>query len=521
MKPVIKQLCLLIALLAWLTVPTTALGSPEKGAPDAQPATHPANAHAGQADGDHAPAHEGDEAHHPYYVPSLPPVLPFVAVLLCIAILPLIPATEHWWHKNQSKLLVSVILGVITVTYYFMRGYGMKIVHGDEVHVTAAGMEAVTAVLHHAVLAEFIPFIVLLFSLYTICGGIQLKGDLKATPLTNTIFLAIGAGLASFIGTTGAAMLLIRPVLQTNKERRYVRHTIIFFTFLAANIGGSLLPIGDPPLFLGYLRGVDFFWTLHLIPYWAFTCVLVLIIYFVWDSIVYKKEPPLDQMLDTVHIEPLRVSGLLNFVWLLGVVLSVIVLVPGDKFPFTDFTIPNYMREVAQLLFVAIAWVTSAAKIREENKFDFFAIVEVAVLFIGIFVCMQVPVEILQARGSELGLSSQAHFFWATGTLSSFLDNAPTYVVFFETAKSLPVIEGVTMVGETGVMEPLLVAVSLGAVFMGAMTYIGNGPNFMVKSIAEQASIKMPSFFGYMIYSVAVLVPVFVLVNVVFFVLLK
>lgn len=507
MKPVIKQLCLLIALLAWLTVPATALGSPEEGTAEVQ------------AEGDHAPAHEGDEAHHPYHVPSLPPILPFVAILLCIAILPLIHATEHWWHKNQSKLLISVILGVITVTYYFMRGYGMKVVHGDEVHVTAAGMEAVTAVLHHAVLAEFIPFIVLLFSLYTICGGIQLKGDLKATPLTNTTFLAIGTGMASFIGTTGAAMLLIRPVLQTNKERRYVRHTIIFFTFLVANIGGSLLPIGDPPLFLGYLRGVDFFWTLNLIPYWAFTCVLVLIIYFVWDSIVYKKEPPLDQLLDTAHIEPLRVSGLLNFVWLLGVVLSVIVLVPGDKFPFTDFTIPNYMREVAQLLFVAIAWVTSSAKIREENKFDFFAITEVAVLFIGIFVCMQVPVEILQARGSELGLSSQAHFFWATGTLSSFLDNAPTYVVFFETAKALDVVEGAKLVA--GVAEPLLVAISLGAVFMGAMTYIGNGPNFMVKSIAEQASIKMPSFFGYMIYSVVVLVPVFVLVNVVFFVLLK
>jgi Na+/H+ antiporter NhaD/arsenite permease-like protein len=521
MKSATKHLCLLTALLVWGIAPLAAVAAPEEGTVEVHPATQPADAHPDLAEGDHSGKHAGHAEHHPYHVPSLWPVLPFVAILLCIAILPLIPATEHWWHKNQSKLLISAILGVITIIYYFMRGYGMNVVHGDEAHVTAAGLEAVEAMLHHAVLAEYVPFIVLLFSLYTICGGIQLRGDLRATPLTNTAFLAIGAGLASFIGTTGAAMLLIRPVLQTNRERRYVRHTVIFFTFLVANIGGSLLPIGDPPLFLGYLRDVPFFWTFNLLPHWAFACVLVLIIYFIWDSIAYRKEEPSDQLLDRTQIEPLRLSGLLNFVWLLGVVLSVILLVPGSKFPGTDFIIPNYMREVAQLVFVMIAWITSSAKIREENKFDFFAITEVAVLFIGIFICMQVPVEILQARGSELGLTSQPHFFWATGTLSSFLDNAPTYVVFFETAKALPIVEGVAIVEEAGIAEPLLVAVSLGAVFMGAMTYIGNGPNFMVKSIAEQAAVKMPSFFGYMIYSIAVLIPVFVLVNIVFFVLLK
>ena len=519
MDLVTKRICLLVALLAWLLVPAVALAGSEEGGPGGPPETQVAGDPSDQAEGDHDLGHEGEDAHHPYHVPSIWPVLPFVAILLCIAILPLIAATEHWWHKNQSKLLVSAILGVITVLYYFMRGYGMKVVHGDEVHVTAGGLEAAEAMLHHAVLAEYVPFIVLLFSLYTICGGIQLRGDLRATPLTNTTFLAIGAGLASFIGTTGAAMLLIRPVLQTNKERRYVRHTVIFFTFLVANIGGSLLPIGDPPLFLGYLRKVPFFWTFNLLPQWALACVLVLIIYFIWDSIAYRKEKPLDRLLDRTQIEPLRLRGLLNFVWLLGIILSVILLVPGNKFPGTDFTIPNYMREAAQLMFVAIAWVTSSGKIREENKFDFFAITEVAVLFIGIFICMQVPVEILQARGSELGLSSQTQFFWMTGALSSFLDNAPTYVVFFETAKALDVAEGVKLVA--GVAEPLLVAVSLGAVFMGAMTYIGNGPNFMVKSIAEQSSVKMPSFFGYMIYSVLVLIPVFAIVNIVFFVLLK
>ncbi len=485
----------------------------------AEPAGHDtekaADPHDHEAHGDPSPhadeAAQGEHGEHEAHVPSLLAVAPFAAILLCIAILPLISRTEHWWHKNRSKFTVAGILSAITIAYYLFRGTGFG--HGAD--LAGPGMDAVLKMLDHAVLSEYIPFMVLLFSLYTICGGIQLTGDLKATPLTNTCFLAVGALLASFVGTTGAAMLLIRPLLQTNQEREYVKHTVIFFTFLVANIGGCLLPIGDPPLFLGYLRDVPFLWTLGLAGPWAVTICVVLVIYYIWDTRLYRKEPPLDRLLDEVHIEPLRVRGLLNFVWLLGVVLSVALFVPGKPFLGKFFVVPDYMREGAQLMFVGLGWITSSARIRDANKFNFFAIIEVAALFIGIFICMQVPVEILNAKGGELPLTSPMHFFWATGTLSSFLDNAPTYVVFFETARAMPTAEGVKMIA--GVAEPLLIGISLGAVFMGAMTYIGNGPNFMVKSIAEHADVKMPSFFGYMIYSVAILVPTFVAVTVLFF----
>jgi len=463
-------------------------------------------------DGSHASgAHQEHEAHGGHDteghgpVPSIVATAPFITILMCIAILPLIHRTEHWWHKNKNKFIVSVILAGITLIYYLLRSNGFH---------AAPGWPSVGKVLQHAVLDEYIPFIVLLFSLYTISGGIQLRGDLKATPGTNVTFIAVGALMASFVGTTGASMLLIRPLLQTNKEREYVRHTVIFFIFLVSNIGGSLLPIGDPPLFLGYLRGVPFLWTLGLWKPWLFCCLLLLCIYYVWDSRLYKKEPPLDHLMDETHIEPLKVRGLLNFVWLLGVVLSVALLVPGKPFLGKYFVVPPYLREAAQLGFVAIAWLTSSAKIREENKFDFFAIIEVAALFVGIFITMQVPIEILNIKGSQLGLTQPFHFFWATGVLSSFLDNAPTYVVFFETAKSLPVIEGLTYVAD--VSQKMLVAISLGAVFMGANTYIGNGPNFMVKSIAEQSGVKMPSFFGYMFFSGAILIPCFILVMAIF-----
>jgi len=451
-------------------------------------------------------ANAADHAHPQNDPPPLFATLPFVIILLCIAILPLIHRTEHWWHQNKNKFIVSVILALTTLAYYLLCGAGF--------HHAAAGWPTVGLILQHAVLDEYVPFIVLLFSLYTISGGIQLRGDLRATPSTNVTFLAAGAAMASFIGTTGASMLLIRPLLQTNAERKNVRHTVIFFIFLVSNIGGSLLPIGDPPLFLGYLRGVPFLWTLALFSPWIWVCLLLLAIYYVWDARLYRKEPPLERLLDETHIEPLRVRGLLNFVWLLGVVLSVALLVPGKPFLGKYFVVPNYLREFAQLAFVAIAWVTSSPRIRKENRFDFFAIIEVAALFIGIFITMQVPIEILNIKGPELGLREPFHFFWATGLLSSFLDNAPTYVVFFETAKSLPAGGDITTVA--GVMEPLLIAISIGAVFMGANTYIGNGPNFMVKSIAEQSGIRMPSFFGYMIYSVLILFPLFILVTLIF-----
>jgi Na+/H+ antiporter NhaD/arsenite permease-like protein len=348
-----------------------------------------------------------------------------------------------------------------------------------------------------------------------------LRGDLRATPKNNTAFLGIGAVLASFVGTTGASMLLIRPLLQTNRERRHVAHTVIFFIFLVSNIGGSLLPIGDPPLFLGYLRGVPFFWTLGLVKEWFFCVTVLLVIYFVWDTWMYRKESPLEKLLDRELTEPMRVNGGLNFVWLLGVVAAVAFIRPGEPFfgMFQDGGVPEYAREAVMLVLVGLAWILTPGENRQYNQFNFVAIVEVAVLFLGIFVTMQAPIEILRIEGPKLGLTQPHQFFWATGALSSFLDNAPTYVVFFETAGALNNAAGpgiLDLIGGGHIRQDLLVGISLGAVFMGANTYIGNGPNFMVKSIAEESGVKMPSFFGYMFYSVGILVPVFVLVMILF-----
>ena len=487
-------------------------------------------------------------------VPSIVWVWPFVAMLLSIALLPLIRRTHHWWESNRNKLIVSLILAAITLLYYQFRGYGVPVheksgeaeasqveqaeasggpdvAEPDEhaevaegqaapLHRTEPGLPTVLMVLKHAVLDEYIPFLTLLFALYVIAGGIVVRGDIRATPLVNTTILGIGALAASFIGTTGASMVLIRLLLKTNAERKHVVHTVVFFIFLVSNIGGTLLPIGDPPLFLGYLRGVPFLWTLGLVKEWAFMVILVLAIYYVWDSWAYKRESPEAIAFDKAHIEPLRVAGLINFVWILGVVLAVATLVPGKDFLGTGFKPFPYMRELVQLAFVGLSLITTGKGLREENRFNYVAILEVAALFIGIFITMQVPLEILHARGAELGLTKPWQFFWATGILSSFLDNAPTYVVFFETARTLPVhdAQALTLVGGGRIDERLLVGISCGAVFMGANTYIGNGPNFMVKTIAEQAGIKMPSFFGYMLYSGLVLVPIFIVLTFVFLV---
>jgi len=485
------------------------------GAPkaDGSAAEHGSHAVEASAEGaDHAASGHGEGGHT---MPHLVWVTPFVVLLLCIAILPLVHKTEPWWEKNSSKLLVAVVLGVITVGYYLWRGEGF--------HDAAPGLPTVGLVLSHAILADYVPFIVLLFSLYVISGGINLSGDLRAHPLTNTAFIGLGALLASFIGTTGSAMLLIRPLLQTNSERRYVKHTVIVFIFLACNIGGCLLPIGDPPLFLGYLRGVPFLWTFHLWKEWLFLNALILLVYFLWDTRMYRKEAEKDLRRDARELEPIRIRGSANILLLLGVVLAVGTLVPGQRLPGLGWMVPDIwhgvgLRELAQLAMAGISmWLTPKA-IRQANDFNFTAIGEVACLFIGIFVCMQVPVEILHGVGPmlpEYNLTSPRFFFWATGILSSFLDNAPTYVVYFETARSLEWSnpdEMLTLTTGGQIAVPLLIAISLGAVFMGANSYIGNGPNFMVKSIAEQSGVKMPSFFGYMAYSVAILVPFFVIV---------
>jgi Na+/H+ antiporter NhaD/arsenite permease-like protein len=451
-------------------------------------------------------------------VPSLVWVAPFVGLLLCIAVLPLLRKTEHWWHKNRNKLAVALSLGLVTLAYYLFRGSGFG--HGE--HVSEPGVATVLTVLNHAVLAEYIPFMSLLFSLYVISGGICVKGNIPAHPTTNVIFLAIGGLLASLIGTTGAAMLLIRPLLKTNSERKHVVHTVIFFIFIVANVGGSLLPIGDPPLFLGYLKGVPFLWTLNLWPMWLFMLVVLLLLYYAWDSIVYRREEPSDVSLDEARVTKISIFGKRNFLFLAGVVFATGTLDPSKAFLGTGWTPFLFCRELAQGAFVLLSLILTPRGVRKENNFNYVAILEVACLFIGIFLCMQVPIEILNIKGASLGIDSPVRFFWATGILSSFLDNAPTYVVFFETAKSLPMPAApdaalfMALPDGSHIKLTHLVAISLGAVFMGAVTYIGNGPNFMVKSIAEHEGVKMPSFFGYMLFSTVILMPIFAVVTFVF-----
>jgi Na+/H+ antiporter NhaD/arsenite permease-like protein len=418
-------------------------------------------------------------------------------MLLSIAIFPLSPA-RHWWEKNRNRLLVAVILSAYPAVYYF----------STDPHP-----------LTHVLQFEYVPFIVLLGSLFVISGGIRLTGDLVASPHTNTAFIAIGTLLASFIGTTGAALLLIRPLLQTNRERQYKVHTVIFFIFLVANIGGSLLPIGDPPLFLGYLAGVPFFWTLNMWQLWLPTSLFLLTIYYFVDRIYYAQELPYRKLLDEVIREPLRLHGGRNFVWLLGVVASVIFMHENSPVPFFRFL---YCRELSMILLVAVAVLTGERKNWKDNEFTMGPITEVAALFLGIFVTMTPALTLLQAKGGELGVDTQLEYFWGTGILSSFLDNAPTYLVFFKAASgsvAAGALEPVNLIG-TGidkVPHHILLAISAGAVFMGANTYIGNGPNFMVRAVAEEAGVRMPTFFGYMVWSGAILIPTFLGVSFLFF----
>ena len=438
---------------------------------------------------------------------------PFAFLLLAIAVFPLVPKLAHWWESNRSKLLVSLVLAGTVCAYFFFRAAGPD---------APRGAAAVGLLLRHAIVNDFIPFIILLFALYTISGGIRLSGDIPAHPATNAGFLLLGAVLANVIGTTGASMLLVRPLLQINSERRHTTHTFVFFIFLVSNIGGCLLPIGDPPLFLGYLRGVPFLWTLRLFPLWAAAVAIVLAVYLVVELVAYRRESPRDIQLDETQTVPLRLDGKFNFALLAGVVLAVAVLVPGERLPGTPFVVPDlYLREAALLALAGFSLLRTPRDIHRQNEFSFGPITEVACLFLGIFITMQIPIEILRAQGAALGVTSPAQFFWASGALSSFLDNAPTYVVFFELAGALPasgapVLDGLaTATGQVPLAS--LLAISAGAVFMGANTYIGNGPNFLVKSIAESSGVRMPSFLGYMACSALVLLPTFALITALFF----
>ena len=411
-------------------------------------------------------------------------VIPFAGILLSIAIFPLV-APEYWHHNFGRVSAFWAILFIIP----FIVSQGWQIALYEVLHVG---------------LLEYIPFIILLLALFTISGGVQLTGSLVGTPIVNSAIILIGTLLASWMGTTGAAMLLIRPLLRANKDRKYKVHIVIFFIFLVANIGGSLTPLGDPPLFLGFLKGVDFFWTTKamFLPM-LFMIISLLIIFYFYDTYQYRKESDLPPPVDN---EKISIKGSFNLLLILGVVFS--VLISGFWKPQIEFTVfhvhvelQNLVRDVLLLMLTYLSWTYTSKEIRKGNEYTWFPIQEVAKLFAGIFITIIPAIAILKAGTSGAlsviinSVSSDSGpvnhmYFWLTGILSSFLDNAPTYLVFFNTAGG----DAQVLMGE---LSQTLLAISAGAVFMGANTYIGNAPNFMVKSIAESSGIEMPSFFGY------------------------
>jgi Na+/H+ antiporter NhaD/arsenite permease-like protein len=412
---------------------------------------------------------------HAGFVPPLGWIAPFASLLVAIAVLPI--AAPAFWHSNVRKLAVSSVFGIPVLLLYTVR--------------------APTILLHTA--GDYVSFLVLLGTLFLVSGGVLLDGDLEATPRANTLILAGGAVLASLIGTTGASMLLVRPLLHTNQQRTHTVHTFVFFIFVVSNVGGALTPLGDPPLFLGYLQGVPFSWPLRLFPMWLFTCALLLAVYFAWDTVASRREPPAAMRADRSRTKPLRLAGAHNLVLLGGIVAAAAILAAP-------------WREIAMVAIAAVSWALTSHHIRHRNRFTFHPILEVAAIFAGIFAAMMPALDILRLHGAALGLHEPWHFFWATGLLSSFLDNAPTYLALLALGQGLhlqPEVAGVT--------HHILEAISAGAVFMGANTYLGNGPNFMVRSIVESRGVRMPSFGGFMLYSGAVLIPASVLVTLVFF----
>ena len=415
--------------------------------------------------------------------PEPPPiwsVLPFLLLLLAVAVMPV--TVPRWWSRNRNKALAAAFLSLPVIVFFLARGsMGPLFIE----------------------VKEYLSFITLLGSLFIISGGIYIHGDLRGTPRNNTLFLAAGGVLANLLGTTGAAMLMIRPLLRTNSERRHIAHIPVFFIFIAANIGGCLLPMGDPPLFMGYLRGVPFFWTLRLLPEWLTMMALLLMVFYFVDRHFWRRESARDLEFDQQHIRPLGVFGRANFLLIPIVLLAVIFL----RTPW---------RESALAGAALLSWIITHPRVRRQNEFSFAPIIEVAVVFAGIFITMVPALMILEARGGGLGMARPWHFFWATGGLSAFLDNAPTYLTFLSLARGVTAAGGLAK-EVAGVPAELLKAISLGAVFMGALTYIGNGPNFMVKVICEHQNVRMPSFFGYMAWSAVVLIPLFALVTFVFF----
>ena len=443
-------------------------------------------------------------------------IAPFAVLLLCIALFPLL--NPHWWEHNRNKGIIVAVLALPVIAYLFTFGHH--------------GLEA----LEHSG-KEYLSFLLLLGSLFVISGGIYVRGALHGSPLINTAFLGLGACIASFIGTTGASMLLIRPLLRANERRSHVSHVVVFFIFVVSNCGGLLTPLGDPPLFLGFLKGVPFEWTFRLAPQWAFVNASLLVVFFLWDTIAIRREaltPQQEEKLETpLSKEPFGIEGRHNFLGLAAIVA--IIYCCGQGFgnaffqqflPGHDETWPFGVQESMMALTAIVCYVMTSGATREKNRFGFGPIIEVAVLFAGIFITMIPALAILNVKGKSLGVDTPAEFFWASGILSSFLDNAPTYLTFAVTASGMYGVnaeEGRYLheflnLPEAATTARILAAISCGSVFMGANTYIGNGPNFMVKAIAEENNVKMPGFFGYMLYSGGILIPIFIATTFLFFV---
>lgn len=439
--------------------------------------------------------------------------IPFAGLLLCIAVMPLIKG--EWWESHQP-LVVGFWILLMIVPFAFVYGPG----------------RAAETVLE-CTINDYLTFIILLFGLFCVSGNITMEGDFAGSPRINVCLLALGTLLSSCIGTTGASMLMVRPVIKMNSWRKRKSHIMVFFIFMVSNMGGCLTPIGDPPLLMGFMRGVPFFWSMHLFPVLIFNMVLLLFVFYHLDKWAYRKDiargrkPDISKPGTEFHID-----GLHNIVFLVMIVAAVILsgVLPGMPafqdaagnvrgihiFGEVTLTFPALIECALILLTAWLSFKTTKSEIRRRNHFTWGAIKEVAVLFIGIFITMQPALMLLKAVGPELGITEPAQMFWATGALSSFLDNTPTYLVFLTTAGTLGFTQGiVTSLGTVPVK--VLSAISCGAVFMGANTYIGNAPNFMVKSISDENGVNMPSFFGYMLWSLVFLVPVFIIDMLVFF----
>jgi Na+/H+ antiporter NhaD/arsenite permease-like protein len=462
---------------------------------------------------------EAAGAHHGVDIGRVLPVwtvIPFAGILLSIALCPLL--VPHFWHNHFGKVsaLWAVLFAVPFVYVY----------HGTAVYEIL-----------HIYLIDYIPFIILLWGLFTVAGGIVVGGSIKGTPIVNTILLLIGTVLASWVGTTGAAMVMIRPVLRANKNRIKKVHVICFFIFLVANIGGSLTPLGDPPLFLGFLHNVPFFWvTSAILPHMLLTALILLVLFFAVDTFFYNKEKEELKKIGPLEREPIRIQGTYNFIFLFGIICLVLMSGYWKAAHFNIFGVhmelQNTMRDVGIIIMGVLSLVLTPKSLREANEFSWFPIMEVAKLFAGIFMTIIPCLAILKAgmHGAMSGLievvKEPFHYFWVAGGLSSFLDNAPTYLTFFNLALGkLSLTEACVpgyLAAGAETCNPIFVtylkAISAGSVFMGANTYIGNAPNFMVKSIAEEAGINMPSFFGYMFkFSIPILIPIFIVVTFVFF----